>query len=196
MADALMRRERPDHTLQPSALVNEALIRLFDGEVLVRATDRRYLFAAAAQAMRQVLVDHARARAAVKRAGRRERVPLDQVLDYFEERKLDVIALHESVNRLMALDERQGLVVALRFFLGLSVPEVADVLDVSKGTVEGIGGSPAPGSAASLERRRREGSGRRAAGTGRRHRPASHDYVPALASTVSSSDLDARRRRA
>jgi RNA polymerase sigma-70 factor, ECF subfamily len=136
MAEALMRRERPGHTLQPSALVNEALIRLFDGEVLARARDRRYLFAAAASAMRQVLVDHARARDAAKRAGRRERVPLDQVLDYFEERKLDVIALHESLDRLMAFDERQGLVVALRFFLGLSVPEVAAALDVSIVTVE------------------------------------------------------------
>jgi RNA polymerase sigma factor (TIGR02999 family) len=136
MADVLMRRERPGHTLQPSALVNEALIRLFDGEVLARARDRRYLFAAAASAMRQVLVDHARARDAAKRTGRRERVPLDQVLDYFEERKLDVISLHEALDRLMALDERQGLVVALRFFLGLSVPEVADALEVSTGTVE------------------------------------------------------------
>jgi RNA polymerase sigma factor (TIGR02999 family) len=137
MADALMRRERPDHTLQPSALVNEALMRLFDGDVLARAQDRRYLFAAAAQAMRQVLVDHARHRDAAKRAGRHERLPLDQVLDYFEERKLDVIALHEALDRLMALNERQGLVVALRFFLGLSVPEVAEALDVSIGTVEG-----------------------------------------------------------
>jgi RNA polymerase sigma factor (TIGR02999 family) len=138
MADALMRHERPDHTLQPSALVDEALIRLFDGEVLARATDRRYLFAAAAQAMRQVLVDHARHRDAAKRAGGRGRVPLDQVLDYLEERKLDVIALNEAVDRLMALDQRQGLVVTFRFFLGMTVPEVAEALDVSPGTVEGV----------------------------------------------------------
>ena len=137
IADALMRRERADHTLQPSALVNEALIRLFDGDVLARAQSRRYLFAAAAQAMRQVLVDHARNRDAEKRAGRRERVPLDQVLDDFEERKLDVIAVHEALDRLTALNERQGLVVALRFFVGLTVPEVAEALDVSTGTVEG-----------------------------------------------------------
>jgi RNA polymerase sigma factor (TIGR02999 family) len=86
--------------------------------------------------MRQVLVDHARRRDADKRAGRRERVPLDRVLQYFE-RRLDVIALHEALDRLMVLHERQGLVVALRFFTGLSVPEVADVLGVSAGTVEG-----------------------------------------------------------
>jgi RNA polymerase sigma-70 factor, ECF subfamily len=136
MAAVLMRRERPDHSLQPSALVNEALIRLFDGDVLGRAQDRRYLFAAAAQAMRQVLVDHARQRNAAKRAGARERVPLDQILAYFEDRKLDVIALHEALDQLMMLNQRQGLVVSLRFFAGLSVPEVADVLDVSAGTVE------------------------------------------------------------
>jgi RNA polymerase sigma factor (TIGR02999 family) len=137
IAEVLMRRERPDHTLQPSALVNEALLRLFDSDALDRAQDRRYLLAAAAQAMRQVLVDHARRRDADKRGGRRERVPLDGVLQYFEERRLDVVALHEALDRLMALHQRQGLVVALRFFTGLSVPEVADVLGVSVATVEG-----------------------------------------------------------
>jgi RNA polymerase sigma factor (TIGR02999 family) len=137
LAGSLMRRERPDHTLQPSALVNEAMMRLFEGEVLDRAADRRYLFAAAAQAMRQVLVDHARRRDAAKRDGGRRRVPLDQVLQYLEDRRLDVVALHEALDRLMALDERQGLVVSLRFFAGLSVPEVAGVLDVSVGTIEG-----------------------------------------------------------
>ncbi len=137
IADRMMRRERPDHTLQPSALVNEALIRLFEGDALTRANDRGYLFAAAAQAMRQVLVDHARARNAAKRAGNRDRVPLDDALAYFEEQKLDVVALNDALDRLMALDERQGLIVALRFFAGLSVPEVAQVLDVSVGTVEG-----------------------------------------------------------
>ena len=101
------------------------------------AQDRRYLFAAAAQAMRQVLVDHARRRGAVKRDGGGQRVPLDQVLQFFEDRRLDIVALHEALDRLMALDERQGLVVSLRFFVGLSVAEVADVLDVSVGTVEG-----------------------------------------------------------
>ncbi len=137
MADGMMRRERPDHTLQPSALVNEALIRLFDGDALTRANDRRYLFAAAAQAMRQVLVDHARARNAAKRTGGKDRVPLDDALAYFEEQQLDLLALNEAVDRLMKLNERQGLTVTLRFFAGLSVPEVAQALDVSVATVEG-----------------------------------------------------------
>jgi RNA polymerase sigma factor (TIGR02999 family) len=137
IAGDLMRRERPDHTLQPSALVNEALIRLFDSDGLNRAGDRRYLLAAAAQAMRQVLVDHARRRGAAKRDRGGQRVPLDDVVAYFEEQKLDVIALHEALERLTALHERQALVVVLRFFTGLSVPEVAEVLEVSVATVEG-----------------------------------------------------------
>jgi len=82
-------------------------------------------------------VDHARSRNAAKRAGRRVRVLLDDALAYFEEQHLDVVALNEALDRLMALDEQQGLIVALRFFAGLSVPEVARVLDVSVGTVEG-----------------------------------------------------------
>ena len=137
MAAGFMRRERTDHTLQPSALVHEAVIRLLDGGVLVRTQDRRHLFAAAAQAMRQVLVDYARTRDAAKRAGGRGRVPLDDVLTYFEAQHLDVIALNEAIDRLFTLDEHQGLVVALRFFAGLSIAEVAEALDVSAATVEG-----------------------------------------------------------
>ena len=137
IADGLLRRERPDHTLQASALVNEAVMKLLDGETLARTPDRRYLLGAAAQAMRQVLVDHARRRAAAKRVEGRSRVPLDDVLAYFEEQHLDVLALNEALDRLAADNERVGLVVVLRFFAGLSVPEVADALNVSTGTVEG-----------------------------------------------------------
>src|SRR5262245_42103600 len=79
-AGGLMRRERPGHTLQPSALVHEALLRLLDGDALADVPNRRYLFAAAAQAMRQVLVDHVRRRRRRKREGERVRVPLDQAL--------------------------------------------------------------------------------------------------------------------
>jgi RNA polymerase sigma factor (TIGR02999 family) len=137
MADRLMRRERPGHTLQPSALLNVALIRLFKGDTLARATDRRYLFGAAAQAMREVLIDHARRRRRTLPGSGRQRVPLDHVLAYFEEQHLDVVALNEAIDRLAGLNERQGLVVALRFFAGLSIAEVAEALDVSTGTVEG-----------------------------------------------------------
>jgi RNA polymerase sigma factor (TIGR02999 family) len=137
MADRLMRRERPGHTLQPSALLSEALIRLFKGDTLAKATDRRYLFGAAAKAMREVLIDHARRRRRTPAGSGRTRVPLDHVLAFFEEQHLDVVALNEAIDRLAGMNERQGLVVALRFFAGLSIAEVAEALDVSTATVEG-----------------------------------------------------------
>jgi RNA polymerase sigma factor (TIGR02999 family) len=135
IADGLMRSERQGHTLQPSALVNEAVVRLLDGETIERAPNRRYLLAAAAQAMRRVLVDHARKRNA--RDGRLKRVPLDDVLAYFEEKRLDFIELNDALDRLTALHERQAMVVVLRFFAGISSAQVANVLDVSLATVEG-----------------------------------------------------------
>jgi RNA polymerase sigma factor (TIGR02999 family) len=133
MAGRMMRHERPDHTLQPSALVNETLLRFLMGEALADVPNRRYLFAAAARAMRQVLVDHARKRRA---SNRLVRVPLDGALAAFDERGLDVIALHEALERLGQTYSRQAEVVELRFFGGLSMPEVAETLGVSTTTVE------------------------------------------------------------
>jgi RNA polymerase sigma factor (TIGR02999 family) len=135
-AGGLMRRERPGHTLQTTALVHEALLRLLDGDTLADVPNRRYLFAAAAQAMRQVLVDYARRRHARKRDGNRIRVPLDQVLAGFDERGLDVIALHEALERLAQEHPRPAQVVTLRFFGGWSVSEVAATLAVSDTTIE------------------------------------------------------------
>ena len=136
IATALIRCERPGQSLQPSDLVHEAVIRLLDGATFEKAPNRRYLFGAAARAMRQILVEYARKRKAGKRDGKWNRVPLDDVLGYFEAQRVDIIALNEALDRLRALHDRQGLVVELRFFAGLSVPEVADLLDVSVGTVE------------------------------------------------------------
>jgi RNA polymerase sigma factor (TIGR02999 family) len=135
-AGGLMRRERPGHTLQPSALVHEALLRLLNGDALADVPNRRYLFATAAQAMRQVLVEHARRRHARKREGNRVRVPLDQVLAGFDEQGLDVIALHEALERLAQDHPRPAQVVDLRYFSGMSVPEVAEALAVSDTTIE------------------------------------------------------------
>jgi RNA polymerase sigma factor (TIGR02999 family) len=135
-AGGLMRRERTGHTLQPSDLVNEALLRLLEGETLADVPNRGYLFAAAAQAMRQDLVDHARRRNAGKREGNRARVPLDQVLVAFDEQGVDVIDLHEALERLAQAHPRQAQVVTLRFFGGLSIPEVAETLAVADTTVE------------------------------------------------------------
>jgi RNA polymerase sigma factor (TIGR02999 family) len=135
-ARGLMRRERPDHTLEAGALVHEALLRLLNGEALMEFSNRRQLYAAAARAMRQVLVDHARRRNAGKREGRQARVPLDQVLASFDEQGLDVIDLYQALDRLARAYPRQAEVVTLRFFCGLSIPEVVATLGVSDTTVE------------------------------------------------------------
>ena len=136
VATRLMRRERTGHTLSPTAVVHEALIRLLGAAVFDKAADRSELFASAARAMRQVLVDHARRRAADRRGGGWQRVSLDRVLDYFAEQKLDVVAVHEALNRLAELNERQSQVMTLRYFGGLTISEVAKALGVSPVTVE------------------------------------------------------------
>ena len=136
VASRLMRRERPDHTLSPTAVVHEAVIRLLGEAVFDKAADRSFLFASAARAMREVLIDHARRRAAGRRGGGRRRVPLDLVVDYFEAQDLDIVAVHEALDRLAELNERQAQVMTLRYFGGLTVPEVAAALGVSVVTVE------------------------------------------------------------
>jgi RNA polymerase sigma-70 factor (ECF subfamily) len=136
VASGLMRRERVDHTLSPTAVVNEAVIRLLGEAVFDRAADRSYLFASAARAMREVLIDHARRRAADRRGGGRRRVPLDAVVDYFQEQGLDLVAVHEALDRLAERDGRQAQVMTLRYFGGMTVPEVATALGVSTVTVE------------------------------------------------------------
>jgi RNA polymerase sigma-70 factor, ECF subfamily len=136
VAARLMRRERQDHTLPPTALVHEAVIRLLGDAVFDKSPDRAFLFASAARAMREVLIDHARRRGADRRGGGRQRVPLDLVVDYFEEQGVDIVAVHEALDRLSELNERQGQVMTLRYFGGLTVREVAAALEVSVVTVE------------------------------------------------------------
>lgn len=136
MADRLMHAERPGHTLQPTALAHEVLLRLLGGDALALAANRRHLFGSAAQAMREVLVDHARRRKTEKRGGTRQCLPLDAVLAHFEERDLDVVSLHEALEQLAAIHDRPARVVTLRFFGGLSVEDVAAELDLSASTVE------------------------------------------------------------
>jgi RNA polymerase sigma-70 factor (ECF subfamily) len=136
VAGRLMRRERRDHTLPPTAVVHEAVIRLLGDAVFDKSPDRAFLFASAARAMREVLIDHARRRAADRRGGGWRRVPLDLVVDYFEEQGLDIVAVHEALDRLAELNERQAQVMTLRYFGGLTVSEVAAALEVSVVTVE------------------------------------------------------------
>lgn len=136
VAARLMLRERPSHTLSPTAVVHEAVMRLLGEAVFDRSPDRNFLFAAASRAMREILVDHARSRGAARRGGQRERVPLDSLVDYFEAQAIDVSEVNEAVVRLTALDDRQGRAITLRYFGGLTVPEVAQAMGVSVATVE------------------------------------------------------------
>ena len=135
IASAYMRRERADHTLQPTALVNEAYMRLVDQREIVWQ-DRAHFVGVAARLMRQVLVDHARARAAVKRAGAAERIPLDETVLVGPERDVDLLALDEALERLAALDPDLTRVVELRYFGGLTTRETAEAMGVSTATVE------------------------------------------------------------
>ena len=138
LAGGMMRRERSDHTLQPTALVNEAALRMLGSDALAAGKDRAYFFGTMATAMRRVLVDHARSRNAARRGGGAyERHGLDVVVESLErDAKLDLLALDDALDKLAGLSERQAQVVALRFFGGMSVPQIADHLQVGVSTVE------------------------------------------------------------
>jgi RNA polymerase sigma factor (TIGR02999 family) len=134
IATAYMRRERSDHTLQPTALVNEAYLRLVQGDV---AWDgRAHFYGIAARVMRQILVDHARKHQAAKRGtGRRADVSVSKVADPASGGDIDVLALHLALEELAALDARQAQIVELRYFGGLTEEEVARALDLSPATI-------------------------------------------------------------
>jgi RNA polymerase sigma factor (TIGR02999 family) len=135
LAASYFRRQPDNHTLQPTALVHEAYLKLIN-QTSAQWNDRAHFFAVAAKAMRQILVNHAHARNAEKRGGGATRIVLADELAPVPQRDFDAIALDEALKRLAALDERKAGVVELRFFSGLSVDEVAHVLNVSKTTVE------------------------------------------------------------
>jgi RNA polymerase sigma factor (TIGR02999 family) len=134
LAHQCIRRERPGHTLQTSALLNEAYLRLID-QKNINWQDRAHFFGIAARLMRQVLVDYARKRRYAKRGGDAHRVPLDEAMIVSEERAADVVALDDALKLLAEIDPRQSQIVELRFFGGLSIDETAEVLAVSPGTV-------------------------------------------------------------
>jgi RNA polymerase sigma-70 factor (ECF subfamily) len=136
LAARAMAGERADHTLQPTALLHEVWLRLFRAKQFDPDTDRSQIIREATRAMRQILVDHARHRAARKRGGQRQRVPLDAVLDYCEKQRLDVQSVHEALNELALKHERQASVMTLRFICRFTVQEVASQLDISVGSVE------------------------------------------------------------
>ena len=134
LAHHYMRRERPGHLLQTSALVNEAYVRLIDWKN-VRWQNRAHFFAVAAQMMRRILVDFARESQYLKRGGGALQVSLSLAASFVMDRNTDLVALDEALTALAQVDARKVRVVEMRFFAGLSVEEVADVLEVSKETV-------------------------------------------------------------
>lgn len=129
-----MRKESPGHTLQTSALVNEAFLRLV-GQRNVHWQNRAHFFGIAAQMMRRILVDHARTRSSAKRGQGERALSLDDGLIVSEERSAEVVAVHEALEQLAKFDARKSQIVELRFFGGLSIDETAEVLGVSPGTV-------------------------------------------------------------
>ena len=135
LARRCMSRERPGHTLQTTALVNEAYLRLVD-QKQVRWQNRTHFFAIAAQLMRRILVDYARRRRYQKRGGGALQVSLAEAESLPHERATDLVALDEALDRLAEIDPRKCQVVELRFFGGLNIEETAEVLKVSPTTVE------------------------------------------------------------
>ena len=134
LAASYLRRERPDHTLQPTALVNEAFLKLVD-QRSAKWQNRAHFFGIAAQAMRRILVDHARAHAADKRGGALRKVPLEDAMAIDRVGDVDLLALDDALTRLAAMDPQQGRVVELRFFGGLTMEETAEVMHISPATV-------------------------------------------------------------
>jgi len=134
LAHRHIKKERPGHTLQTSALLNEAFVRLVDQRD-VTWRSRGHFFAIAAQMMRRILVDYARSRRYAKRGGDAHQVSFDENLMISRQLSVDVIKLHDALNELVIIDERKAKIVELKFFGGLSIEETAEVLGVSPGTV-------------------------------------------------------------
>ena len=130
-----LKRERPDHTLQLTALVHEAYLRLVNQRE-VDWRNRAQFFGLAAQMMRRILVNHAEEKKAQKRGGKEPHISLDEAISFTAERNLDLVILDDTLNRLAELDAQQARIVELRFFGGLTVEEVAEVLSVSERTVK------------------------------------------------------------
>jgi RNA polymerase sigma-70 factor (ECF subfamily) len=134
MAQHHLRNERSDHTLQATALVHEAYVRLVGADQGWR--NRAHFLAIASSAMRRILVDHARAKHAAKRPGSRQKVSLDDALLLTQDRSAEIISVDRALERLSQIDARQGRIVELRYFGGLTTEEAAEVLSVSAITVQ------------------------------------------------------------
>lgn len=135
IAGRYLRNERPGHTLQSTALVHEAYVRLVD-QNRVRWQNRAHFFGVAAQMIRRILVDHARGKQAVKRGADVVKLSLDEAVVAAGDRDVDLVALDDALQSLAKLDAQQGRIVELRFFAGLSIEETAEVVGVSPATVK------------------------------------------------------------
>lgn len=135
LAYSYFSKENTDHTLQPTALVHEAYIRLVKWEN-VSWQNRAHFFAVAAEVMRKILVDHARRKNAQKRAGGGQKIVLNEAIGFSDEKELDLVKLDEALETLERLDKRQAKIVELRFFGGLTIEETAYILKISETTVK------------------------------------------------------------
>jgi RNA polymerase sigma factor (TIGR02999 family) len=135
LAGSYMRRERSDHTLQATALVHEAYLKLVE-QRSVDWKSRAHFFGIAAQVMRRILVDHARGHLRDRRGGGQRAVPMDKALVFAPEQSLELVKLDQALERLSKIDPRQGKIVELRFFGGLTVEQTADLLGISAKTVK------------------------------------------------------------
>ena len=136
VAEGCMARERRDHTLQPTELVHEVWVRTMGDRDPASFEDRSHFVSSTARAMRHVLVDHARARAATKRGGGAHKLPLDAVLGSFDAADIDVLELHDAIDALEAMDPALARLGELRYFAGLTIRETADVQGVTTTSVE------------------------------------------------------------
>jgi RNA polymerase sigma factor (TIGR02999 family) len=135
LAKSYLRRERPDHTLDGTALVHEAYMRLVD-QRNVEWRNRNHFFALAAELIRRILVDHARARIAAKRGGANVKLSLDEAFAPADEKDLNILALDDALVALGKADPQQSRIVELRYFAGLTIEETADVMEISPATVK------------------------------------------------------------
>jgi RNA polymerase sigma-70 factor (ECF subfamily) len=134
-AERFLRRERPNHTLQPTALIHEAYLKLINQEHM-RWQNRAQFFGIAAQLMRRILVDHARGKQAAKRGGEDVKLQLDEAMIGGRQKDVNLVTLDEALNRLGQLDEQQGKIVELRYFSGLSIDETSAAVSISPATVK------------------------------------------------------------
>ena len=135
LVGSYLRRERPDHTLESAALVNEAYLRLVD-QTHVQWQNKAHFFGIAAQMMRRILVDHARSHKASKRGAGMPALALDEAVAQVQSQSIDLLALDEALEKLEKVDPQQSKIVELRFFGGLSIEDAANVLGISPATVK------------------------------------------------------------